>query len=775
MILLGDASVVLNQIPAVFPEQVSPGLAVTDYLFNVSGPSTDDMQGLKADPASLCCYPTPLFIPHDQLHPAEYPTGNPMIQYDLLELTDAYAANSVAPKIGNQELKIVGGLATSYVYAHAPVWCQGGTFIWRRDDGTSLFNGADAFACRWEVADGGTTYLFSFAFGTGRYPQLAYSLDAGATWKIIDPHSRPEGQTANFLQNNHAETFQAIEILFVNFTMQVFIGGRSTPFVFPIRWSSNSAPVISGIAWRATGFGDLNLSFHPLKWSLSGYVDSSLKNMGGGLSFAPMYRLYGLQAAATRPNSVPWAVPWPAGSGITAIRTTGPLDINQGYRLVIENPLSGTFYGNNYSDLTAIATRCAIITRGAWNPVNALYNTPEELFAYGKGLKEIRVGAHFDPESLTVTSDCSLSLDNFYGGSGQNGDRSALGKNLAVNVRLGMASPAIALVQQFLGVIHRYRYVREEGLVELSADDCMYRVKKAYTHDPLDVDGWNHYSAIAAYLEIAGIHVTQMTSSLRAKVPTISGGTLLSDPGGVIDPFAYTAFDPAPFFLPVGSGMSPWTPRNRSMTLYDCLMHVRSATGFVMYFNAAGYFDYHQWVPPTLLGVPAATKTFTEGETGPDGANLTGFWGCEHNISTDNVRNVVVLVGVDAFSRGTWAPIVVRQEDAFSIGDPTAANYVGWKQPFVWTDSKFASLSYATEVAQRALAYMRVPEIEVSFETYLQPTIFPMQVVYVQEAKSGYSAVPFYVTNTQKTMTVRGGSLRMRTRIRGVYISMFAT
>lgn len=777
-VVAGDLSLVTNYIPAVFPNQLAPGISITDHLLNLNAGNTFQMGGVKVDPTAKCAYAHPIFVPHNQLHTGPYTGTLPYIVYNNIAYdVDTTFTVGLAEPGGFQELVFEHDSATegfAYMYANAPMGAlfnapaQGVTMLWRRKvtDGAA---GTSFLAFRFVIQDGPYIYLFSVSTGVNNVPAIAVSLDAGITWNLIDPGARPEGSLGDYLGNTGPDQYQAVEILLMNFTVMVFMGGRATPFVIPINWISSSNPVLLDVSFKAEHFTKLNLSIHPTKWGTEDVIKSALINMGFSPPSAPSYRIHGLASAVLRADGVPWNVSFPAGSALTVSRglLIGPNDQNQAYDLAITNPVSGTYRGEDYADLTAAATRVAIVSPPAWLGTNPIWDFPLELAAFAQGLKEVRESISLDLNSLCVAHRLSFVLDNFYG------NRSGLEGNKAVNFRLGYLQPFLALQQRFLGYSTRYEYSRDgEGpqYVRVYCQDCMLKLEKKYNLSPPDLDGWNHYAAVAYLAQLGGIHATQMSDFLRLRVAVEGGGTLFTTPNGIIDPFSYTGADASPYFLPLGLGMHPWTPKNRAMSIRALMDFVRTATCYMLYFDAAGYLRYEPWIPPGA--VPAAKKEFFEGGSGVDGADLSEFWAFGASSDTDNVRNQIVVIGVDAFG-GSWAPIVTKFEDTDSISNPLVANYLSWESPFVLTDPKFASPAFAAEAALRMLQFMRVPDYEVSFETWMQPTIFPMDVVYVREAKSGVGLLPFYVTGIDTTYTVLGGALRMRSSIRGKYITPF--
>ena len=113
----------------------------------------------------------------------------------------------------------------------------------------------------------------------------------------------------------------------------------------------------------------------------------------------------------------------------------------------------------------------------------------------------------------------------------------------------------------------------------------------------------------------------------------------------------------------------------------------------------------------------------------------------------ENTRNQVILIGIDQYDP-RWSLIVTKLEDSASIYATPGTepqNYKGFKDPFVWVDSRFANQAFADAAALNLYGLLRLPGLEAQWTSWLQPDLYPMDVVGINESKSGTEGVPFYI------------------------------
>ncbi len=254
------------------------------------------------------------------------------------------------------------------------------------------------------------------------------------------------------------------------------------------------------------------------------------------------------------------------------------------------------------------------------------------------------------------------------------------------------------------------------------------------------MDGWNYFYAIAYLAQLAGVSLDDMAfAGLVPEVPFGPGSDLGTQDG-----------QPAPY-LPVGDGGTVQT-RYTGLAPWAIMQKLAYAIGFMLYFDAFGRLDTRKFRIPTGI-----KRSFYESDVASTAQAGGGMEGCR-NVQTDKdhsvVRNQTVIAGINAFAP-LYDPIVVKYSDDDSIRNPLAFNHLGYRQRFAWVDSQFADPYFADQAAQKMHAYLRTPAITVNFETnWLQPDIFPIDVIMFQSSKTGTSWLPMLVTSVIHDVTI---------------------
>jgi hypothetical protein len=509
-------------------------------------------------------------------------------------------------------------------------------------------------------------------------------------------------------------------------------------------------PVITHVRVRAGRFSHFGWSVHLAKWVTTCSLRSNPLATGQAIdaSTPPRYAIHGASEFVERASGVAYNPSFPAGSSITVTRVGAATDANQVYDLAIANPqatLNGapaTYQGTAYADHTAFVTR---VTTKVDEKVDAARTS----VARNIVPKQVSFSAQFIPGALTVRRSLNVVLDNFHAQwRGQAG-------NVAIRLALGMTQPSIALANCFTGVADTYTFDRPGGGQATIGFDCMELMDLFDTPiwDAPDMDGWNHYYAVAWLAKKVGISPSRF--AFASLVPP--------------DPSTYMAGDPNPFFLPLGEGMRPWTPRDRSQPARNLLRMVQAGTGFLCYVDGDGMLQYHQWIPPSAGSV---VKTFTEQETGLGGADIAQLGPTTIRTSTRELRNVNVLIGVDSYDP-TWRITATKREDTRSIevpaGERPPDNFLGFRRPAAWVSSMFASAEYAERCADRFHDIQRLPEYSGNTEVWMQPQLDVMDVIKLADTKSGIESVPLYVMGLRHFWTCMGRH-RFRTYIQARYL-----
>ena len=124
-----------------------------------------------------------------------------------------------------------------------------------------------------------------------------------------------------------------------------------------------------------------------------------------------------------------------------------------------------------------------------------------------------------------------------------------------------------------------------------------------------------------------------------------------------------------------------------------------------------------------------------------------------------------IVAGIDAFGP-RWDPIVYRQEEEGIVHDPNAYNHLGYRAPFAWISSQFSGDAYAYRASVELMNYLRNPDLTIRLTSWLQPDLFPMDVIRFQSRRAGTAWLRLVVTGVRHAITPNIG----RTAIRAQFI-----
>ena len=492
-------------------------------------------------------------------------------------------------------------------------------------------------------------------------------------------------------------------------------------------------PRIEEVEVVATGYSQFACSIHPVRYVKQGYFVRAPFQTGfvplpatlAGFTVHTDAEVGGaLDGATYNPLLVPGAAVKPF------INLTGTVGFYEMDLVGADKDLADaqdfeSYLNEEYAEdtpvLTRITTRFAGITEV---PGNSYISIPLGLGGQHP-VKSITETIAFDPGALTIRHSASVTLDNFYG-VGVLSSQIGVGAfgNVGVGIRLGYSHQQALVTDggigfpRFWGFSPRRTFTTEPGggaaTMTLDCTDQMAQLAEVMVAAPADLDGHNHYWAMAYLAQLAGIPLSKMF--FASLVPS--------------DPYGASALDTNPYFLPMGAGMHPWTPVNRTMSVLALMDQVRKTTGYLLYFDAYGALHYEPFLPifNWLLGprrifspVPSATATARDATGG-----LTEIWDLQVSSDVSEVKNQTLLVGID--SEKSWGVIASKLEDSASISSPAGSqpvNYKGYKAPFIWMDSRFANEGFALRSSYRLYYWLRQPAITVTFTCWAQPDLFP--------------------------------------------------
>ncbi|GIV22150.1 MAG: hypothetical protein KatS3mg023_3901 [Armatimonadota bacterium] len=741
------AQCALLPLPAAFRSVVQPALAGTDfpYIFGVWGqslPTNPDDSGLQANivavPDAECIRLRNVFVPHypdSSFRSSKESNGTtyPSLTWTHGSQTLTYVANR--PGVGHVWSYTTtdggtywlyydlfepysGRIAVAEVsastpstnvvrYAHASGAWQGFQWYYRLIASPSsaasiqfLVALGSSSPYRWvrvssriglepeiAVTTASLSDVTNHLAGTGtlRWDVLQRVQVPARAWEHIAADDR---YSAIAPANLHQVQFEVLsQRLFVNWE------GVQKPLVIPL----DGEDVISIALIAYSNFTDVVWHGAPTKYVTSGVWESADHALG----FLPQ----------TLPSLFVHDAGSPAGTSVTT-ELVDPTTAR--YRLQLNGSTSeGTVNGVAYCAKTpivrAVSYRYASMESGYAAPPQFLM--PEA----------ITIQHVFDYNTLTIQSNARLVFPNmdgewatFNSETGQWGINIHLETNWHGNWR------------QFAGIAHRAGEITGESGVSKFIMHCVDRsvqLQNPRWNLPW-MDGWNIYYAMAFLAQLGGVSLQDM-----AFAPFVPPDPY-SDWG---DPER-----PGAWFLPVGHAGTPLT-RFSGQELWSIMVKLAYAIGYMLFFDANGVLQFRKFRIP--VGV---RRTFYESDmTGPDGC-----WNLSVYRSMEDVRNAVTVVGVDAFGP-LWNPIVSHRQDDWSIHYPFAYNFVGWEQPLVWADSLFASPQFASDAADALIAFLRHPSEVVTFTTWLQPDLYPLDVIAIQAPRFGTMWKRYLVVGVQ--------------------------
>ena len=126
------------------------------------------------------------------------------------------------------------------------------------------------------------------------------------------------------------------------------------------------------------------------------------------------------------------------------------------------------------------------------------------------------------------------------------------------------------------------------------------------------------------------------------------------------------------------------------------------------------------------------------------------------NKDMGEVRNTSIVIGVGVFTP-RYDPIVYKFSDTDSVYNPLAYNHLGYENAAVWMDSQFADPYFAFSAARDMYYFLRTPGLSVTLTTWLQPDIFPLDMIMVQSPKIGTYGIRMMVTDVVHTVNKERG------------------
>lgn len=775
-----------------FPLQVQPQISIPDYMTAVAAFARRDAGDMAYEPSVGLAYPREVLVPHNQKISAAVTIvdNNAHLLSSAPDFTWATFSVSGATShiqmfrdrtgYGNQiiDVRCADIASAPDLTLNAATGTgrsdQGFRFQWNRGMFTwhSASLGSPPYLNLYFKVNTSTETEYSIQMSPGRPTRILRSVDGGSSYIPIHQTIENDSALAQVGGNNsrlRGAEFNTLKVRILGNKCVINMPGAE-PITFTVTSPKADAdssdpevasthPVITQITLKAKGFTHLSFACHPVKFLQAATMRSNPLQLGFApdVSTPPRYVIHTDSAAKSRNSGQTWTPGYPSGATVTVTTVSGTETLAApSYDLDIDNgTTAGTYQGEDYVDKTLTISRVTMRVDGI---VENNATTPVELpFEQGTPKAPVEVIEQwlFDPSKLRASHTLRVTFSNRQGWEYFRQITGIAGSgNFAVGLDLGYTHwPGdIARFTGFCHTIETSDAPNNERYVTLVCVDRLQQLDDAYTFAPPNYDGWNHYAAVAELMMIAGIALSDM--AFLDMIPS--------------DPFESTPSDTDPYYLPTPPGFRPWSPINRNLPVAEIIASIQKLTGFCIFVDNVGRLHYEPFVQDTL---PAPKAIFKPVASSP--GDIQEAMSARTRTSTMNVRNKVTLIGFDPFRPNE--SFIFRQktdDDSISSVPPNQPfNFIGYPKRMLWMDARFANEDFATAAIDRLYKLVRQPEYTLDLESWMQPNIFPTDVVYWDDKGStGSAEVPFYVfgiTNILSTMNKK--KVIMRSYLNGRY------
>lgn len=812
MLVIPEYEILEDRLRAIFAQLAHPNFGWTDFVGeygasaipklgdnNASYSSNDGGNepgagGIETDPLRKVIYARHLFVPHSQVYspggcgPSSYgyssDTFDPVTHLPTLKwwnfLTSAPTdpqAGPVTPGTipqasGYNALAVNFAAPADFVVDGCAPRCQGfKAFLQVNAPPTPAPQSLYYAAARWRVTGSSLPprwYSVSFQMGAGVFFAYNDQVDKSgdpvpAAWQPVGDIKQGDGVADILTPQSGITALPMIDVRLLAGLMTICIGSEDTPFPWPHLASDDSGDhdyFIDSYQVAAGGVMGAQWEFHPVKFLTQFSYVSTETNAGytpdGSQLEGTRYIVHTAPSFAHPVTGQIQPPPKQDGNGVTiqvgflppgcaAVATT--YDINAffiRYQVRCTAPAVSTYKGVPYADFTP----CVRAVSGDI-PGVTLPQPPSQLVSLGThgavNLPEnFQVTHSFDLSRLCIMRSASMTFNNYYG-QWTNGEGTGVVDSrghFAIEINCGVAGYG-ALQTEFIGVGGRefINNWQSGGMDKLTlfCDDLWCMLDVPSWNLPW-FDGWNVYS-VMAYL--AGIGT--LTRSQLAFSHLVPQNPYDLSPG---------LPDDQQYFMPIGPAGTPLTRFTGGQHLRDIMLKISQSIGFWMYFDRLSLLHCEPFVLPGMA-TPARTFSHVAGNPlDPAQAGLGEIWSGSYKGGVREQRNTVDVIGVNALGP-IWNPVVAHSVDIDSVYDDTQANYKGYFDPVVWADNIFTDLGFAQNAADSILAYLRVPDREVSLTCWYQPDggVHPGDVIEVITPRSGAQGYRFFVTQTSVSIS----------------------
>lgn len=764
-----------------FPFVKDPFYVATDFPWQYGNPNWKDNLSLITDFDLQAIYPAPIVVPHNQTKEG-YTLSDcgggalPSLEWSAeggtpldFRCSQPWGFNEIYNSSTQAE---ADGAVTEAV---AQVACQGLLCFWSRYDQNQAFTAEPEqnpyTTWFFYVGAGDNEIIYSVAIVQGRAivsredpsglpvppKELQIAPVSGdvyaATWGKPDPEEYGSGTGDPYRTPSELkESYNTLEVRLIGGRISFRINGQHPVIVFEEdRLDESSDPLwqIMQVRVRAIKYVRFACSAHPLKWTRTPVFVSQEIQIG---FTSTNHTTEDIIPAGHVPDDWDVFIYQPDSS------LDGPIIY---YCLQFEGPLDGTYRQQEYSDTVA-----------AVRAVNIPY-TPVVIGFTGAGRPAspeiVSVSHQFDINTLTVESQMSGHYQNNHplvlptGGLGtwamwsRFTGQTGVTVDLARTNKAGNLGPIMRAFTGFYNTSSDTSGADGDSRTAINGLSRMIQTQNPRFALPW-MDGWNVFYAIAYFAQLGGIDLSQMAfSHLVPPTPFEDYGDEDGQPA---------------YFLPVGSGGSYLT-RFSGINLDVAMMKIAYSIGYMLFPDVFGFLQFRKFRVP--LGVK---RDFYESDRASEISGFSGYGGLAGlegaqwaRVSKDmsQVRSDAIVVGVRAFAP-KYDPIVYKLTDEGVVFDQNAFNHLGYRNASVWMDSQFASESFALDAVTAMHAFTRMPGYSVNLQTWLQPDIFPLDVIRFQSFRFGTDWTRLMVTGVKHTVSKEPGS----TVIQALYVPVFA-
>ena len=751
------------------------------------------------DPIAKVVHPKPMFVPHDNI------IGTPYYYEETESTTVSWwdlITNGLSPAVyqwqdltlGYQHMRYEDPNGSSFSMEGAgTVPCQAFTCFLKFQCAPDLYDGFSFASICFRVS-GSNRSAFrwcAITLNTARNPEFYYNdfndsngFPIDGYWVLAD-NPKTTGNIADLINGGNLGPYDSagysdIDGFPESLMHQVnvkFAGGQIlmsvdnhalTPFVWPHDlldshgnpdWCFDYFQIMGGNVYV------LDWSVHLTKWATQSKLLSSMQ-----IGFSPTndqlnslsFRIHCLPRLNTSSSLFDSNNPGfrPGGTTVSA-SAAAYADGLLRYLLTMSGTQTGTYLGDSYADYAPMVYAVTAEFPGSETSVGGDVIT---LGQYGEPPmpQEIQIYHQFDINTLTYKSTAALTFCNF-NGFWTNGDNygwlDLLGQ-YGVQINLGSAGynesgnqvMGGGTSRQFTGIANvDFTDVWPGGgrdTVTINCEDFWLKLQVPFWQFRF-YDGMNLYYVMYEIAQLCGVTEAQIGFMNYVPDDPYSNSSGISGDNQI--------------FLPVGPSGSATTRFSPGMIAKDAMLKIAYSEGMSLYFDVYGKLQMQPWLLTSGWNQGSGTVLYS----GYAGAATTDLSTCGLDQGADEVfqgefkgnlrdtRNAVMIMGPNIIgSQYDVKSAYVQDNNSISDdgweGTPTA-NFIGWRNPLIWTDNMFADSTFAAQAMSAMFNFLRIPTREVSFSAWQKPgtPVYPGMLIRVLYTRSGATGFTMFCTSVR--------------------------